>query len=55
MYVYKSVNYAVYKIYAVIEDRIEIQQVNNKLKDARSVSSYPYNQTQILQNVKYTK
>jgi len=24
-------------------------------KDARSVSSYPYNQPQILQNVKYTK
>ena len=24
-------------------------------KDARIVSSYPYNQLQILQNVKYTK
>jgi len=24
-------------------------------KDARSVSLYPYNQSQILQNVKYTK
>jgi len=28
---------------------------SNNLKDARSVSSYPYNQPQILQNVKYTK
>ena len=25
------------------------------LKDARSASLYPYNQSQILQNVKYTK
>ena len=30
-------------------------KVAKKLKDARSVSSYPYNQPQILQNVKYTK
>ena len=25
------------------------------IKDARSVSLYPYNQPQILQNIKYTK
>jgi len=29
--------------------------VNTDFKDARSVSSYPYNQSQILQYVKYTK
>ena len=36
--------------YAVIIDIIKL-----RFKDARSVSLYPYNQSQILQWVKYTK
>jgi len=29
--------------------------IDDSIKDARSVSLYPYNQSQILQYVKYTK
>jgi len=35
--------------------RLRCVQKYPMIKDARSVSLYPYNQSQILQNVKYTK
>jgi len=38
-----------------VGDLINSRIIVELLKDARSVSSYPYNQPQILQNVKYTK
>ena len=33
----------------------EFKEHQHCIKDDRSVSLYPYNQSQILQNVKYTK
>ena len=42
----------VIKVSDVLRGEITYQ---NKIKDARSVSLYPYIQSQIWQNVKYTK